>query len=390
MVSGISGDMTLAALLQIENRAEELSEIFSDIFKISIKIDLKEKSVNGIRAFQLKIDAPKENSIHRNYKTIRECIEKSDLDDKVKKDSLQIFHLIAEVESKIHNVCIDDIHFHEIGALDSIIDIVGVSYLINKINPHSIYSSPAKCGHGVAKTAHGLIPIPVPATMEILKDFPFERLNIESELTTPTGAAIIKHFVKSVNYNFRGVVQDIFYSTGTKLLKLHQKSTNTNLNNIYPNLLRVIKFKESPDYETIFMIETNLDDISSEHLGGLFEILFKNGALDVYFTPIYMKKNRPAYKLSVITKKENKDLIIFSILKHTTTGGVRFYPLSRYELDKSFIEVEFKGLPFKIKVLEGGGIKKFAPEWEDIRRNSEKLSLPTHQLYIEVMKTIAE
>ncbi len=390
MVSGISGDMTLAALLQIENRAEELSELFSEIFKISVKIDLKEKSVNGIRAYQLKIDAPKETSTNHNYKIIRNLIENSDLDYKIKKDSLNIFHLIAEAESKIHNIDIDEIHFHEIGALDSIIDIVGVSYLVNKINPHSIYSSPSKCGYGVAKTAHGLIPIPAPATMEILKDFPFERLNIESELTTPTGAAIIKHFVKSVNYKFRGVVQDIFYSTGTKILRLPQKSTNTDLNHIYPNILRVIKFKESTEHETIFMIETNLDDISSEHLGGIFEILFKNGALDVYFTPIYMKKNRPAYKLSVITKEENKDSIIHYILKHTTTGGVRFYPLGRYELDKNFIEVEYKGSTFKIKVLEGDGIKKFVPEWEDIKRNAEKLCLPTHQLYIDVMKLISK
>ncbi|MGB9730867.1 LarC family nickel insertion protein [Calditerrivibrio nitroreducens] len=398
MISGISGDMTMAALLQIEDKSVELSEIFSNIFGIAVNIGLNKKYVNGIKAYQLKLNFSKERLPRRNFKTIREIIEDYSFDEKVKSDALRIFTLIAEAESKIHGVDIDDIHFHEVGAMDSIIDIVGVAYLINSINPGFIFSSPAKFGCGTIKSAHGMIPVPAPATIEILKDFPFERLNINTELTTPTGAAIIKHYVSEVTYNFSGVVEDIYYSTGTKQLisgsKLTKKANQLTfeepvvISPTYPNLLRVIKYKDDNSKKKLVMIETNIDDMSSEHLGHTFDILFDKGALDIFFTPIFMKKNRPSYKLSVIAEESHKDLLIQTILRHTTTGGVRFYNIGRYELDKSFTEVEYLGCRFKIKILTGYGVKKYSPEWEDIRRYSEFLKIPTNQLYYEVMKIV--
>ncbi|ADR19742.1 LarC family nickel insertion protein [Calditerrivibrio nitroreducens] len=398
MISGISGDMTMAALLQVVDKSVELSEIFSSIFGISVEIGLNEKNVNGIKAYQLKLNVNKERLPNRDFKTIRKILEDSPLDEKVKSDALGIFRLIAEAESKIHGVRVDDIHFHEVGAVDSIIDIVGVAYLINCITPCYIFSSPAKFGYGTVKSAHGIIPVPAPATLEILKDFPFERLNINTELTTPTGAAIIKHYVSEVTYNFSGVVEDIYYSTGTKQLISGGSSTKKAdkltfdesmvISPIYPNLLRVIKYKDHNSKMKLVMIETNIDDMSSEHLGHTFDILFDKGALDIFFTPIFMKKNRPSYKLSVIAEESHKDILIQTILRHTTTGGVRFYGIGRYELDKSFTEVEYFGCRFRVKILTGDGIKKYSPEWEDIRRHSEFLKIPTNQLYYEVMKLV--
>jgi len=398
MISGISGDMTMAALLQVVDKSVELSEIFSSIFGISVEIGLNEKNVNGIKAYQLKLNVNKERLPNRDFKTIRKILEDSPLDEKVKSDALGIFRLIAEAESKIHGVRVDDIHFHEVGAVDSIIDIVGVAYLINCITPCYIFSSPAKFGYGTVKSAHGIIPVPAPATLEILKDFPFERLNINTELTTPTGAAIIKHYVSEVTYNFSGVVEDIYYSTGTKQLISGGSSTKKAdkltfdepvvISPIYPNLLRVIKYKDDNSKRKLVMIETNIDDMSSEHLGHTFDILFDKGALDIFFTPIFMKKNRPSYKLSVIAEESHKDILIQTILRHTTTGGVRFYSIGRYELDKSFTEVEYLGCRFRVKILTGDEIKKYSPEWEDIRRHSEFLKIPTNQLYYEVMKLV--
>jgi uncharacterized protein (DUF111 family) len=398
MISGISGDMTLAAILQIKNLSSELSAIFSEIFGFPVNLSLKEKYVNAIKAYQLKIDLPNKIRTDRDFKSIRNLIENSKLDDCVKKDSIGIFSILANAESNIHGINPEEIHFHEVGGEDSIIDIVGVAYLINNLKIKNIYSSPAKFGHGIVKTEHGHIPVPAPATVEILKDFPFERIDLGYELTTPTGAAILKYYVKQATHNFKGIIKDIFYSTGTKVFyntKPFSKKGDgisfedpINLSQIYPNLLRIIRFEDPEEKEQLFIAETNLDDITPQHLGYLFDIIFEKGALDIFFTPIYMKKNRPAYKLSVIGEEKDKDIIIHTILKHTTTGGVRFHTIGRYELSKDFIELTYLGCKFRVKILSGQGIKKMAPEWEDIRENSEKLNIPTYNLYHEILKIV--
>jgi len=201
IISGISGDMTLAALLQIVPKCDELASIINDTFNVDIKIALTDKFINGVLCKKLVLHIPHEPHIHRNFNFIRNKIESSSIPDSVKKDAIGIFYLIAQSEAKIHGKTVDEVHFHEVGSIDSIIDILGASYLFSQINA-KIISSPAKLGHGIVNVAHGAIPVPAPATIDILKDFPVERLDVPSELTTPTGAAILKYYVKDVSYHF--------------------------------------------------------------------------------------------------------------------------------------------------------------------------------------------
>ncbi|MCX8084609.1 MAG: nickel pincer cofactor biosynthesis protein LarC [Calditerrivibrio sp.] len=376
MVSGISGDMALAALLQKVPCFEELSSVVSSLFSVDIKISLSFDHVHGIKAAVLNLDIQKEPHIHRDFRYIRRKIENSSLDECVKEDAISIFKIIAEAEAKIHGSNIDEVHFHEVGGVDSIVDVVGCAYLINKIKPEKIYSSPARCGFGTVSTAHGFIPVPAPATLEILRGFPFERLDIKSELTTPTGAAIIRYYAKETTYSFRGEIRDIFYSAGSKRFVNH------------PNILRLIGFDVGISADNLYMFETNLDDISSEFLGGLFDTLFEKGALDVFYTPIFMKKNRPAYKLSILLDESRKDEIVHIVFRHTTTGGIRFYPLGRYELKKESFKIDYKGHEFRVKRITGGGVDRCLPEWEDIKLNAEKLQMPPLMLYLEILKLV--
>lgn len=375
--SGIAGDMTLSVLLQVSQKEEELSAILSDIFKVDIGIKLVDKFVNGILCKRLHLNIPHEPDIHRNFKYIRGKIEDSDLTDDVKKDAIAIFSIIAEAEGKIHGKTVDDIHFHEVGSIDSIVDIIGVSYLFNIIGRPRIESSPAKLGYGIVNTAHGVIPVPAPATVEILKDFPVERLNVPSELTTPTGAAILKYYVNKVDYTFRGIIKNCYYSTGTKEFK-----------NI-PNILRLLEIDDGVFIDHLFIIDTNLDDMTGEELGDTLNLLLSAGALDAFFTPIYMKKNRPAYKLSVICKEENRDNMAELILRYTTSAGVRFSKISRYEMDREFLYTEFKGFRFKVKKLIWKDIIKFSPEWDDLKKIATELNIPPYQLYCEIINKIS-
>ncbi|MCA1933769.1 MAG: nickel pincer cofactor biosynthesis protein LarC [Calditerrivibrio sp.] len=375
--SGISGDMTLAVLLQASPRGDELSSILSNIFKVDIGIKLVDKFINGILCKRVQLNIPHEPHIHRDFKYIKKKIEDSDLKDNVKKDSIAIFSIIAESEAKIHGKTVDDIHFHEVGSIDSIIDIIGASYLLNAIGRPKVESSPTKLGYGIVNTAHGLIPVPAPATVDILKDFPVERVNIPSELTTPTGAAILKYYVERVDYTFRGVIKNCYYSTGTKEFE--------NL----PNILRLLEIDEGEFVENLLLIETNLDDMTGEQLGDILNLALSMGALDAFFTPIYMKKNRPSYKLSVICKEENRDKIAELILQYTTSAGIRFSRISRYEMDREFVYTELKGFRFKVKKLRWKGIVKFSPEWENLKELSTKLNIPPYQLYCEVIDKIS-
>ncbi|MEF3255650.1 MAG: nickel pincer cofactor biosynthesis protein LarC [Deferribacterales bacterium] len=378
MNSGISGDMTLAVLLQLSDQCHQLSELISSIFKTSIKLNLKDKFVNGILCKQLDISITNEPHIHRDFKSIKSIIESAPLDEKVKNDAIAIFHLIAESEAKIHGSSIDYIHFHEVGALDSIIDILGTAYVMNKIGQVEIYSSPAKLGHGLIKSAHGLIPIPAPATADILSNFPIERIDIPEELTTPTGAAILKHYVKKVTYTFRGVIKNCYYSTGTKEFKK------------IPNILRLFEIEDNASIEQLVLLETNIDDMSGEPLGDIMELLFSNGALDTFFTPIFMKKNRPAIKLSVLCNESQKENLINIILKYTTSAGIRYININRIEMDRTFHNLKFQGEEFRVKRFKHGDIVKYSIEWEDIKKISKKFGISSHQLYHKLMKMVEE
>lgn len=297
--------------------------------------------------------------VHRNLNDIKTIINGSDLSDYVKENSLKIFEYIARAESKIHGKSIDEVHFHEVGAIDSIIDAVGVSVCLEYLKVNTIYASNIYKGHGFVNCAHGLFPVPAPATLEILNETSFELKQsvVESELITPTGAAILATFAKPLMSPYKSIKTS--YGAGTKDFEI-------------PNVLRIseIELKENKNKKTneIFLLETNLDDISGEDLGFFMELCMNEGALDVFYTPIYMKKNRPAYKLSVITKRTNVKLMAKLIFKHTTSIGVRFTKYRRFEMDRTFEDVETKYGKVTKKILKYEDIEKESYEYEDLKK----------------------
>lgn len=297
--------------------------------------------------------------VHRNLNDIKTIINGSDLSDYVKENSLKIFEYIARAESKIHGKSIDEVHFHEVGAIDSIIDAVGASVCLEYLKVNTIYASNIYKGHGFVNCAHGLFPVPAPATLEILNETPFELKQsvVESELITPTGAALLATFAKPLMSSYKSIKTS--YGAGTKDFEI-------------PNVLRIseIELKESKNKKTneIFLLETNLDDISGENLGFFMELCMNEGALDVFYTPIYMKKNRPAYKLSVITKRINIKSMAKLIFKHTTSIGVRFTKYRRFEMDRTFEDIDTKYGKVTKKILKYEDIEKESYEYEDLKK----------------------
>jgi uncharacterized protein (TIGR00299 family) protein len=297
-------------------------------------------------------------------------IQQSQLNPSVKEKSLSVFKILGEAEAKVHGTSIQQVHFHEVGAVDSIIDIVGAAVALDYFQIEKVFSSPLPLGGGTVQTDHGLLPVPAPATVELLRVA--EAMVVPSdariELVTPTGAAILAAYAKFDQPSMK--IQQTGIGSGTKDLP-------------WPNILRVIIGEsDSGQIQQKVLIETNIDDANSQVLGYLMQKLLNEGALDVFFTPIYMKKNRPATKVSVITTSENEEKFARMLIRETSTLGVRVQLLSRYEAERQFVEVvtDFGTVPVKIKLLDGE-IIQVSPEYEDCVKIASQLDIPLQRVF---------
>jgi uncharacterized protein (TIGR00299 family) protein len=380
IISGVSGDMMLAALLELKkDLIGELNDKLSRLLNGRVSLSLKEEKINGIVTKHLNIETNDCEKPHRNLKSISKMLKNSDFPKNVVEDSVCIFEIIAEAESKSHNQPEDKVHFHEVGAIDSIIDIVGISYCVNKLNFKRIFSSPVIIGNGFVNTEHGILPVPAPATLEILKDIPLKRINVESELTTPTGAAVIRYYSDLFTNEFYGKIKNIAYSCGTKRFEKH------------PNMLRMFLLEEDENIpQRAVVIETNIDDDTGENLGFLSEMLFENGALDVSYTSIFMKKNRPAYKLTVLATPEKVSEIIKLILKNSTAAGLRYYNVDRVVMNRFVKKVKYSDEYIRIKTLKFNNIIKYAPEWDDVVAIARKNNIAPLKVFENVIKLLDE
>lgn len=309
---------------------------------------------------------------HRNLNEVYSVIDNSSIDEKSKELAKRIFLRVAKAESKVHNKPLEEVHFHEVGAIDSIIDIVGTAILINKINPDKIISSIVNDGYGFIECAHGTMSVPVPATSEIFanSNVKFRQIDIDTELVTPTGAAIIAELAEKFTTLPAMTTEKIGWGAGSKDLKI-------------PNVLKVYYGDKDvqEQNEKIAVMETNIDDCSGEILGYTQEKLFQNGALDVFYTPIFMKKNRPAYKLTVICKKEDILKLQNIIFRETTTIGIRYHFEFRTELERELIEIDTKYGKLKAKKVVNNGEAFIYPEYESMRDLAEKNNIPLKELY---------
>lgn len=394
--SGISGNMTLGALLEIvgdENYLlEELKKLNVDGYKIEISKQVK----NGITGTYVDVILEHEHHHHdheheyehnhnpehdhghehhhhhehRNLYDVNNIIDNSSLDENTKALAKRIFLRVAKAESKVHNKPLDEVHFHEVGAIDSIVDIVGTAILINKINPDKVIASVVNDGYGFIECAHGTMAVPVPATSEIFaaSNVKFRQIDIDTELVTPTGAAIIAELVEDFTTLPAMVTEKIGWGTGSKNLKI-------------PNVLKVYYGEIQEENQNFVVMETNVDDCSGEILGYTSEKLFANGALDVFYTPIYMKKNRPAYRLSVACRKEDMFKLQNIIFKETTTIGIRYRFESRTELGREFVEIDTKYGKIRAKKVTNNGETYVYPEYESMKKIAEENNIPLKELY---------
>lgn len=378
----VSGDMLLGAFVGL---GVKLSDIKTELKKLKIKdytISTKKDMRHYISGLKLTVKC-KESHHHRTYKEIKKLITTSKLDKKVKELSLKCFHLIAEAEAEVHDTSIDKIHFHEVGAVDSIVDIVGTmiaySILTNKYGNLEVTSSPLNPGFGTVKTQHGLMPVPAPATLLLLKNIPLASPLVNFEVSTPTGVAIIKTLATSFG-NFPAMTID---KTSTAVGHKNFKEA--------PNLLRLILSEDSfeLDYieEDLIVMETNIDDTTGELLGYLLDKLISNGALDAFLTPVIMKKGRPGHLLTVLSKPNNVMSLKEFIFKESTTIGIRTYRVLRSSLHRENKKVKtiYGEISFKITTLRGKTVGA-KPEFGDVKRAAQKSKKPLKSIMLDLNK----
>jgi pyridinium-3,5-bisthiocarboxylic acid mononucleotide nickel chelatase len=371
--SGISGDMFLSAMLDAGLPIEHLKTSLEKIFPaVDVGVNWSRVKKGAVVAGQLDIEVFNKEleTHHRHFTDIAEMIQNSQLNGTVKNGSLKIFTVLAEAEAKVHGTTMDHVHFHEVGAIDSIIDIVGSAIALDYYHIELFYSSPLPLGSGSVKTDHGVLPLPAPATAELMR---ISKASVtpsvaQVELVTPTGAAILAAFAKFEKPAMQ--IQHVGVGSGTRDLP-------------WPNILRIFigeKAINRPDEKVL--IETNIDDMNSQVLGYLMQKLLKHGALDVFFTPIYMKKNRPATQVSVIATSEDEEKFSRMLLRETSTMGVRVQPMNRHEADREMVSVQtlYGMVPVKVKYMDQE-IIQISPEYEDCVKIASQYDIPLQDVF---------
>lgn len=377
--SGISGDMILGALVDLGVDIKDIRKALKGIDLKGYKLQAKKIQRNGLACTQITVAIEKRkhqhSHPHRSFTNIKKLIERSGLSSKVKKNSIEIFKRIAKVEAQIHNTTIEKIHFHEVGCIDSIVDIVGGVWAIESLKLDKIYSSGLNIGEGFVECAHGLLPVPAPATLKLLKGIPVFSTGVKTELTTPTGAALIGFYADKFQSVPEITITEDGYGAGSRIISS------------MPNLLRVMVGEMSlKEINSLVMIETNIDDMNPEIFDAVMESLFKAGALDVYFSSIIMKKSRPATKVSVLAEQKEREVLSKILLRETTSFGVRFYEVGRLTLDREIqkLKTSYGVIKIKIGSLDGETVQ-VAPEFEDCRNVARKKMVPVKKVYDEVL-----
>ena len=372
---GAAGDMLTAALLELHpNKDDFLSRLNAALdgkAVVSAAQDIK-CGIGGTHV-SVKINGDEEGAqLHRRHRStsigeVLNFIAALELPEKVKNDAGGVYKLIARAESEVHGEAMENIHFHEVGSLDALADILSVCMLIYELNPDKICASPVNVGSGTVKCAHGILPVPSPATEKILHGVPVYSGEVKGELCTPTGAALLKYFVQNFGAMPDMVLDNTGYGTGTKDYKA-------------ANVVRAMLGHIDDNKEQIIELSCNIDDMSAEDLSFSMERLFEAGALDVYFTSIGMKKCRPGVMLTCICKEAERDIILHCIFKHTTTLGVREHICNRYNLSRSFRTMDTEYGTVTVKAAEGYGVTREKPEYEDLARIAREKGLSMREV----------
>jgi pyridinium-3,5-bisthiocarboxylic acid mononucleotide nickel chelatase len=376
LIGGVSGDMFVAALLDLGVSLNTLASELKKIPTLKFKLQKSHKTVHGIRATRFHVICPKKES-DRSWKQIRSLITRSKLHADVKDTGIKIFSRLAEAEGKIHGVPTDDVHFHEIGATDSIVDIMAAAIGCRKLQIDRLYFSPVPLGRGLTSSRHGRLPVPTPATLELLKGIPVQGIDVGGETVTPSGAAIVKTMGKSFGDQPPMIVEKIGYGTGQKEFPGR------------PNLFRLIigSTDSTRNQEEMIVIETNIDDMNPEFYDHVLDRLFAAGARDVFLSPIQMKKNRPGTLLRVIADPSKRDQLARILFHETSTIGIRYYPVGRIILSRTAQTVKTRFGAVRVKVVQQpDGTKRATPEYDDLKRIASAKKIPLQHIHNEVMR----
>ena len=376
--TGISGDMTLGALIDLGVPLKYLENRLNSILLKNFDVTVTPVHRNGISAMSVVVGMHDDRTA-RNFADIRSLIENSPLSERIKSTSLQIFKRLAKSEAHIHSCAIEKVHFHEVGGVDAIVDIVGTAICLDYLGIKSIIASHIPLGKGFVTCSHGKIPVPAPATLDILKGVPIYGTEIPHELVTPTGAAIIVSLAEGFGTLPDMTISGIGYGAGQRELEAG------------PNLLRIITGAQSEtatrspgeiQEDRISILETCIDDMNPELFGYLMDRLFADGALDVYWIPVYMKKNRPGTMLQVLCNIDDKDSLIRRILSETTTLGVRHSESRRWLLwrDRYEVKTTYGDIPVK-RVKDPHGNIRIVPEYEVCKKIAREQNIPLRIIY---------
>ena len=371
--AGISGDMTLGALLGAGADPERLREALACLGVDGYRIEIGRRTAGYIAATDVRVIlAEPHRQPHRRLKEILETIRGAGLSERVKQTAAGIFKRLAEAEGRVHGSSAEEVHFHEVGALDAIVDIVGTAVCLELLGWPKVVSSPMPTFHGYAKGSHGVLPLPAPATAEILRGVPWRRLDIEGELVTPTGAAIIREIASEFGPLPAMRVEGIGYGAGKNAFGI-------------PNALRVLIGEETAPVsaaQAVTVIETNIDDLNPQFYETALERLFAAGALDVFLTPIQMKKNRPGTLLTVICDPGLTEALAAIVLAETSTLGVRICRRERICLERRWEDIATEYGVVRIKIGERDGLVVTAsPEYEDCKRAAAEHGVPVRRVH---------
>jgi hypothetical protein len=374
-VGGIAGDMTMAAFVSagvpFATLTAELGRLGIGGFELSAR-HVQRSSVDAVH---IDVITTAEHHVHRRLKDVTEILDGSTLPAGVKERARSIFRVIADAEARIHATTPEQVHFHEVGALDSIVDVVGSAICMEECGIEAVYSSAVRLGSGgFIDTQHGRMPIPAPATLEILKGYPSVLTSVAHELTTPTGAAIIRALSSGLLDDERLRVSSIGYGAGTNEFKE------------IPNFLRVIiGTLDSPmEQEEVVIVETNIDDMNPQAYPFVIELLLGAGAHDAYLVPVIMKKGRPGVLLSVMVGRTRLDAVVAVLYRETSTIGLRIHQTGRRKLPRRHVEAATSMGTVKAKAVLRDGKEIITPEYEECRRIAQERNIPL----LEVMRIL--
>ena len=373
--SGISGDMTVSALLDLGASRERLENELKKLPLTGYRTVIGKTQKNGIDAcaFFVEIEEGVPQPM-RDYRQIKELLLKSELEENTKKLALTIFTVLAKAEAKVHGTDMEHVHFHEVGAVDSIVDIVAAAVCFTDLGIEQVAVGTLTEGRGTTWCQHGRIPVPVPATAELIREYglPMKIIDVDGEMITPTGAAIAAA-LRNCELPEKFLVEKIGIGSGEKDFP-------------HANVLRAMILQEQKEADkedacdTVMVLETNVDDCSGELLGYVQEILLENGALDAVYRPILMKKSRPAYQLQVICKPEDKEKLEDIIFRETTTIGIRTYPARRRILERRMETIETPYGNIRAKICRLKGEDMIYPEYEDVKKCCRKTGKPFREV----------